>query len=177
MRRIGHRAPTIGFCRLSSSDGASGMTRVPTGGARDADLAFIRERRVAHLATADKAGRPSVVPVCYAVIDDGGEPVIAMAIDEKPKGNPRQLRRVRNILARPKSRSWSMTTMRTGGGWPGCLCADPRTSGAGRARSRQRRFGIALEIPAVREHGARYAARDPHSRSNHSILARKQRSQ
>jgi coenzyme F420-0:L-glutamate ligase / coenzyme F420-1:gamma-L-glutamate ligase len=66
------------------------------------DLAFIRERRVGHLATADAAGRPSVVPVCFAVIDVDGEPVVVIAIDEKPKVDPRNLRRVRNILVRPE---------------------------------------------------------------------------
>jgi coenzyme F420-0:L-glutamate ligase/coenzyme F420-1:gamma-L-glutamate ligase len=66
------------------------------------DLAFIRDRRVGHLATADARGTPSVVPVVYAsfVLDE--EPVIAIAIDEKPKGDPRALRRVRNILERPE---------------------------------------------------------------------------
>ena len=66
------------------------------------DLAFVQARRVARLATADADGRPSVVPVVFAVTDLGGEPVIVIAIDEKPKGDPRKLRRVRNILARPE---------------------------------------------------------------------------
>jgi PPOX class probable F420-dependent enzyme len=66
------------------------------------DLAFVRDRRVGHLATADAAGMPSVVPVCYAVLDAGGESAVVIAIDEKPKGNPRALQRVRNILARPE---------------------------------------------------------------------------
>ena len=35
------------------------------------------------------------------LIDEDGEPAIAIAIDEKPKGDPLRLRRVRNILARP----------------------------------------------------------------------------
>lgn len=71
-------------------------------GAHGDDLAFIRDRRVGRLATADARGKPSVVPVVYAsfVLDD--EPVIAIAIDEKPKGDPRALRRVRNILERPE---------------------------------------------------------------------------
>lgn len=66
------------------------------------DLAFVRDRRVGHLATADAAGTPSVVPVCYAVLDVDGVPAIAIAIDEKPKGDPRALQRVRNVLARPE---------------------------------------------------------------------------
>jgi PPOX class probable F420-dependent enzyme len=71
-------------------------------GAHADDLAFIRDRRVGRLATADARGTPSVVPVVYAsfVLDD--EPVIAIAIDEKPKADPRALRRVRNIKQRPE---------------------------------------------------------------------------
>jgi PPOX class probable F420-dependent enzyme len=66
------------------------------------DLAFVRDRRVGHLATADAAGTPSVVPVCYAVLEAGSAPAIVIAIDEKPKGDPRALQRVRNIVARPE---------------------------------------------------------------------------
>lgn len=66
------------------------------------DLAFVRDRRVGHLATADGEGTPSVVPVCFALFELAGEPAIAIAIDEKPKGDPRALQRVRNILARPE---------------------------------------------------------------------------
>ena len=66
------------------------------------DLAFIRDRRIGHLATADATGQPSVVPVCFAIIQADGEPAIVIAIDEKPKGDPRALQRVRNIMARPE---------------------------------------------------------------------------
>ena len=65
------------------------------------DLAFVQERRVGHLATADAAGTPAVVPVCFAVVELNGEPAVAIAIDEKPKGDPRQLRRILNIQQRP----------------------------------------------------------------------------
>src|ERR671921_749110 len=71
-------------------------------GAHPDDLAFIRDRRVGRLATADGHGTPSVVPVVYASFTLDDEPVIAIAIDEKPKGDPRALRRVRNILERPE---------------------------------------------------------------------------
>ncbi|MCA9863696.1 MAG: TIGR03668 family PPOX class F420-dependent oxidoreductase [Thermomicrobiales bacterium] len=71
-------------------------------GVAPGDLAFVRDRRVGHLATADASGTPAVVPVCYAVLDVDGMPAVAIAIDEKPKGNPRALQRVRNILARPE---------------------------------------------------------------------------
>ncbi|MGH2616499.1 MAG: TIGR03668 family PPOX class F420-dependent oxidoreductase [Thermomicrobiales bacterium] len=66
-----------------------------------ADLAFVRDRRVGRLATADSGGRPSVVPVVFAVLALDGEPAVVIAIDEKPKGDPRKLRRVRNIAERP----------------------------------------------------------------------------
>ena len=68
----------------------------------DDDLAFIRDRRVGRLATADARGKPSVVPVVYATFMMDEEPVIAIAVDEKPKGNPRALQRIRNILERPE---------------------------------------------------------------------------
>lgn len=82
----------------------SGAEVLVTGGSRldDDDLAFVRDRRVGRLATADAQGKPSVVPVVYASFTMDGEPVIAIAIDEKPKGNPRSLRRVHNILERPE---------------------------------------------------------------------------
>jgi PPOX class probable F420-dependent enzyme len=66
------------------------------------DLAFVRERRVGRLATADALGRPSVVPVCYEMIERDGQPAVAIAIDEKPKGDPRRLRRIRNIQEHPE---------------------------------------------------------------------------
>lgn len=66
------------------------------------DLAFLRDRRVGHLATADATGRPAVVPICYALIEIEGEPTIVSALDEKPKRvDPRELARIRHIRARP----------------------------------------------------------------------------
>ena len=65
----------------------------------DAEIAFIRVQHVAHLATADAEGRPHVVPVCYAF--DGSR--FYTPLDEKPKRvAEQQLRRVRNIEARPE---------------------------------------------------------------------------
>lgn len=59
---------------------------------------FIREHRVARLATADGDGRPSVIPICYAF---DGETIYS-PIDEKPKSvAARRLKRVRNIEANP----------------------------------------------------------------------------
>jgi PPOX class probable F420-dependent enzyme len=62
------------------------------------EKAFIRDARVAHLATADKNGRPHVIPICYGF--DGKE--IYSPIDEKPKRtSPQFLKRVRNIRENP----------------------------------------------------------------------------
>jgi PPOX class probable F420-dependent enzyme len=58
---------------------------------------FIERRRVAHLATTDKSGRPHVVPVCFAHL--GGR--FYIAIDEKPKRSL-HLKRLRNIEENPR---------------------------------------------------------------------------
>jgi len=55
---------------------------------------FLDARRVGHLATADAAGQPHVVPVCYAITDSAAY----ITIDEKPKsGDPAQMKRLRNL--------------------------------------------------------------------------------
>jgi PPOX class probable F420-dependent enzyme len=59
---------------------------------------FLEARRVAHLATADGAGRPHVVPVCFAA----SGATVYITIDDKPKrvaGSA--LKRVRNIVENP----------------------------------------------------------------------------
>ena len=65
----------------------------------DQDIAqFIRDHRVARMATADGDGRPAVIPICY--VFDGEH--FYSPIDEKPKQvTPRQLKRVRNIETNP----------------------------------------------------------------------------
>jgi PPOX class probable F420-dependent enzyme len=55
-------------------------------------LARFAQARVAHLATADKGGRPHLVPVTFAVHED----VVVIAVDHKPKTTT-NLRRLRNI--------------------------------------------------------------------------------
>jgi PPOX class probable F420-dependent enzyme len=60
------------------------------------ELQFIERQQVAHLATADAAGRPHVVPVCFA----HREGRFYIAIDEKPKRSLR-LKRLRNIEENP----------------------------------------------------------------------------
>jgi PPOX class probable F420-dependent enzyme len=55
---------------------------------------LIRSARVAHLATADKNGRPHVIPICF--IFDGKR--FYSPIDEKPKRvSAAKLKRLRNI--------------------------------------------------------------------------------
>jgi PPOX class probable F420-dependent enzyme len=60
--------------------------------------AFLERCRSGRLATVDPRGRPHNVPICYALLDGS----VYTPIDEKPKtGDPRELRRIRNILANP----------------------------------------------------------------------------
>jgi len=62
------------------------------------ETSFLVRQRVARLATADRAGKPHAIPVCFAY--DGR--LIHIALDEKPKNVPAtRLKRVRNILANP----------------------------------------------------------------------------
>ena len=61
-------------------------------------LAFLREARVGRLATADAAGRPLVVPVCFVLDDEA----IYSAVDDKPK-RTRELRRLRNVTENPQA--------------------------------------------------------------------------
>src|SRR3712207_6163152 len=65
----------------------------------DGDLRFLAERKVAHLATADRRAVPHVVPVCFAVL----EATLYITIDEKPKRpvGTAQLKRLRNITSNP----------------------------------------------------------------------------
>lgn len=59
---------------------------------------YLAAHRVARLTTADVAGHPTIVPICYAT---DGETIYS-ALDAKPKRvAPTALRRVRNIRANP----------------------------------------------------------------------------
>ena len=72
----------------------------------EAQTRYLSNARVARLATADAAGRPHVIPVCFAVSPDepGGGAVIYSVLDREPKtAPPTRLRRVRNILANPQA--------------------------------------------------------------------------
>jgi PPOX class probable F420-dependent enzyme len=62
------------------------------------ETSFLVRQRVARLATADQAGEPHAIPVCFAY--DGR--LVHIALDEKPKNVPAtRLKRVRNILENP----------------------------------------------------------------------------
>lgn len=59
---------------------------------------LLRSARTAHLATADKSGRPHVIPICF--VFDGKH--FYSPIDEKPKrAAPAKLKRLRNIRENP----------------------------------------------------------------------------
>ncbi|HMD63420.1 MAG TPA: TIGR03668 family PPOX class F420-dependent oxidoreductase [Stellaceae bacterium] len=58
---------------------------------------FLASRRVGHLATADARAAPHLVPVCFVV----SEGALYITIDQKPKGDPRTLKRLRNIIENP----------------------------------------------------------------------------
>jgi PPOX class probable F420-dependent enzyme len=58
---------------------------------------FLASRRVGHLATADARAVPHLVPVCFVV----SEGALYITIDQKPKGDPRALKRLRNIIQNP----------------------------------------------------------------------------
>jgi len=70
-----------------------------SGNPRAAVERFVRQHRVARLATLDERGRPHVVPICYAYARGR----LYTPLDLKPKAvAPEGLRRVRNILANPQ---------------------------------------------------------------------------
>ena len=61
---------------------------------------FIDQARVGHLATADAAGRPSVVPICFVQ----AHPRLYSLIDNKPKrAGPGGLKRIRNLMENPQA--------------------------------------------------------------------------
>jgi PPOX class probable F420-dependent enzyme len=62
------------------------------------ELRFLADRRIAHLATADRSAIPHVVPVCFAL----AEGTLYITIDEKPKRRSgTALKRLRNIVENP----------------------------------------------------------------------------
>jgi PPOX class probable F420-dependent enzyme len=63
----------------------------------DRQRLFVNSRRIGHLATADRAGVPHLIPVCFGL--DGN--TLYITVDEKPKRRDIPLKRVRNILENP----------------------------------------------------------------------------
>jgi PPOX class probable F420-dependent enzyme len=64
----------------------------------DQQRRFLEAERVARLATADAAGRPHVVPICYALT----ESTVYFTVDEKPKRTPGHgLKRLSNLQENP----------------------------------------------------------------------------
>jgi PPOX class probable F420-dependent enzyme len=65
----------------------------------ESERRFLSERRIAHLATADRLGAPHVVPVCFAISGD----TLYITVDEKPKQQGgAALKRLRNIAENPR---------------------------------------------------------------------------
>jgi PPOX class probable F420-dependent enzyme len=58
---------------------------------------LLHTARVARFATADAAGQPHVVPMCFALVEGR----IYSAVDAKPK-RTRELRRLRNVADNPR---------------------------------------------------------------------------
>jgi len=56
----------------------------------------LEEARVARLATVDPAGRPHIVPIVFALLED----LLVTAVDEKPK-RTHKLQRLENVRANP----------------------------------------------------------------------------
>src|ERR1700751_6033703 len=63
----------------------------------DDQTRFLAACRVGHLATADARAMPHLVPVCFVV----SEGALYITIDQKPKGDARALKRLRNITENP----------------------------------------------------------------------------
>ena len=63
----------------------------------DNQARFLAACRVGHLATADARAVPHLVPVCFVV----SEGTLYITIDQKPKGDARALKRLRNISENP----------------------------------------------------------------------------
>lgn len=60
---------------------------------------YIEQARIGRLGTADEEGRPHVVPICFALVDDH----VVTPIDEKPQRvSPDELRRSQNICENPR---------------------------------------------------------------------------
>ncbi len=129
---------------------------------------FLAGRRVGHLATADAAAPPHVVPVCFAVARDA----LYITIDQKPKGDPRALKRLRNIAGNP---SVALVADRYDEDWTrlGWVMLRGRAEilEAG-ARARRGPGAVARALSAISRHAARRAAGHRHSHRTGDELGR-----
>ena len=66
------------------------------------ERALLESEPVARLATLARDGRPHLVPVCFALLDEPAGPVLAMPLDEKPK-RPGRLARIANLQNDPRA--------------------------------------------------------------------------
>lgn len=69
-----------------------------------AEMELLHDSRRAVLATITPAGSARLVPMAYAAAIGGDSVVLYSALDEKPKtvADPRDLARVRDVVARPR---------------------------------------------------------------------------
>mgnify|MGYP000041010633 CR=1 FL=1 len=126
----------------------------------DQQHAFLDRRKVGRLGTASAGGDPHVVPVCFACLGD----IVFIAIDEKPKnGDPRSLKRLRNIMANNRvclivdhyADAWDELgwVMLRGRARVEMVAAEARTGSMGigllRARYRQYRDMVLEEHPMI----------------------------
>jgi PPOX class probable F420-dependent enzyme len=94
-----------GLFGLRNSGACHGAERLASGaevmqGSRmlsEQQARFLASCRVGHLATTDAGASPHLVPVCFVV----SRGALYITIDQKPKGEPRALKRLRNIIENP----------------------------------------------------------------------------
>jgi PPOX class probable F420-dependent enzyme len=67
---------------------------------RDEAVSELRTARVARLATVRPDGRPHVVPIVFALVDERDGLTVYWAVDRKPKRST-ELQRLRNISVNP----------------------------------------------------------------------------
>jgi PPOX class probable F420-dependent enzyme len=86
----------VGFEELESLP-RPGASRQNLGMLSEHQARFLDSRRVGHLATADARATPHLVPVCFVV----SKSTLYITVDQKPKGDPRALKRLKNISENP----------------------------------------------------------------------------
>ena len=85
----------------------------------DMERLFLKNRRVAHLATADRDAAPHVLPVCFEMCND----TLYVTIDAKPKRSlSAPLKRLKNIAQNPAVALLSIVMRRIGDSSVGSCC-------------------------------------------------------